>query len=221
MNKKILFFSIFFFSLALAPHVLAQGFTALAPIPGLTDPITAGSVISSSNFANFFNNLYKFVIGFAAMSAVVMIVWGGLEISTQDSISKQGAGRERITQAIYGLILVLSPVLVFSLINPSILRLSLNLPKLDLQHAAYAPVTVVLPPCVLGNRPPKCIDAAPTLDGLSATPISGRYCFKRKTSNATSFICSASETNCKTMHDPIARGRYSGISAESDCVLTP
>ncbi len=134
MTKKILFFSIFFFSLALAPQVFAQGFTALAPIPGLTD--TTG-IVNSAGFANFFNNLYKYVIGLAAVFAVIMITWGGLEISTQDSISKQGAGREKITQAIYGLILVLSPVLVFSIINPSILNLSLNLTKIDLDYAPY------------------------------------------------------------------------------------
>ncbi len=137
MNKKILFFSILFFFLAFAPQVFAQGFTALAPIPGLTDK----SIIDSVGFANFFNNLYKYVIGLAAVLAVIMIIWGGLEISTQDSISKQGAGRERITQAIYGLILVLLPVLVFTIINPSILKLSLNLTEIDLKHAQYLPTT--------------------------------------------------------------------------------
>ncbi len=137
MNKKILFFSILFFFLAFAPQVFAQGFTALAPIPGLTDPDTITKLGNLTNFADFFNNLYKYVIGLAAVLAVIMIIWGGLEISTQDSISKQGAGRERITQAIYGLILVLLPVLVFTIINPSILKLSLNLPKLDLKYATY------------------------------------------------------------------------------------
>ncbi len=102
-------------------------FVALAPIPNLTD----GTVANSGNLANFFNNLYKYLIGLAAMLAVIEIIWGGLEISTKDSVSKQSDGKERITQAIFGLILVLSPVLVFSIINPSILNLSLNLPALE------------------------------------------------------------------------------------------
>lgn len=107
-----------------------SGFVALAPIPGLTSPEMT-SVVNSATLANFFNNLYKFLIGLAAVLAVIMIIWGGLEISTQDSISKQGAGKEKIQNAIFGLVLVLSPVLVFSIINPSILNLSLNLPALD------------------------------------------------------------------------------------------
>lgn len=108
----------------LVPHALAA-FVPLAPIPGLTDiqPTQSGLV-------GFFNSLYKYCIGLAATLAVIEIIWGGLEISTQDSVSKKSDGRERITQAILGLILVLSPVLVFSIINPNILNLSLNLPPI-------------------------------------------------------------------------------------------
>ena len=61
-----------------------------------------------------------------------MIIWGGIEISTQDSIGAHSEGRERITQAIFGLIIVLSPVLVFSIINPNILNLSIGLTPLKL-----------------------------------------------------------------------------------------
>lgn len=104
-----------------------SGFVPLAPIPGLTQGVTA----DQAGLANFFNNLYKYLIGLAAVLAVIEIIWGGLEISTKDSVSKQSDGKERIQQAIFGLVLVLSPVLVFSIINPSILNLSLNLPKLD------------------------------------------------------------------------------------------
>lgn len=127
-------------ALAYAPHAFAQGFTALAPIPGLTDPSTT-SVVSSDTLAAFFNNLYKYLIGLAATLAVIEIIWGGLEYSTKDSVSKQSNGRERITQAIFGLILVLSPVLVFSIINPSILNLSINLSPIDLGQTNSVPVT--------------------------------------------------------------------------------
>ncbi|MHB8710297.1 MAG: pilin [Minisyncoccota bacterium] len=125
--KKILTLSTLLFFCALIPHVFAtQDFVPLAGIPGLTQGATADTV----GLANFFNNLYKYLIGVAAILAVIMIIWGGLEISTQDSISKKGAGKEKIYNAIFGLVLVLSPALIFSIINPSILNLSLNLPPL-------------------------------------------------------------------------------------------
>ena len=125
--KKIILFSIPLLLFGFAPHVLAQGFVPLAGIPGLT----LGVDTTSGGLATFFNNLYKYLIGLAAALAVIMIIWGGLEYSTQDSISKKSDGKQRIYDAIFGLVLVLSPVLVFSIINPSILNLSLNLQKLD------------------------------------------------------------------------------------------
>ncbi len=111
-----------------------SGFVPLAGIPGLTQ----GTVANSSGLSNFLNNLYKYLIGVAAILAVIMIIWGGLEISTKDSVSKQSDGKKRITQALLGLVLVLSPVLVFSIINPSILNLSLNIPPLNLKTASFA-----------------------------------------------------------------------------------
>lgn len=106
---------------------VTSGFVPLAPIPGLTQDATA----DTAGLANFFNNLYKYLIGLAAVLAVIMIIWGGLEYSTQDSVSKKSDGKNRIIQAILGLVLVLSPALVFSIINPSILNLSINFTKLD------------------------------------------------------------------------------------------
>lgn len=117
-------------------HAADTGFTALAPIPGLTDT-TPGSVIDSATLANFLNNLYKYLIGLAAALAVIEIIWGGLEYSTQDSVSKKSDGKARIYQAILGLVLILSPVLIFSIINPGILNLSINLPKLDTVSSNY------------------------------------------------------------------------------------
>ena len=87
--------------------------------------------VTTDQYRVNWDNLYKYLIGVAAILAVIMIIWGGLEISTQDSVSKNKDGKERIYNAIFGLVLVLSPVLVFSIINPSILNLSLNLPPLN------------------------------------------------------------------------------------------
>jgi Type IV secretion system pilin len=156
--KKILFVSCIILFFGLAPHVFAQGFTALAPIPGLTSPDVT-SVVNSTTLANFFNNLYKYLIGLAAVLAVVEIIWGGLEISTKDSVSKQSDGKARIYQAILGLVLVLSPVLVFSIINPAILNLSLNLQPLNTSSAT---------PTSAGTQP-----ATDTTTGCTVTGTSG------------------------------------------------
>ena len=131
--KKILIMSIFFAFLAFVPHALAQtnnqGFVPLAGIPGLTQGVQA----TSGGIASFLNNLYKFLIGAAAVLAVIMIIWGGLEIATnRDNVSKILDSKGRIYNAIFGLVLVLLPVLVFSIINPSILNLSINMSPINL-----------------------------------------------------------------------------------------
>ena len=130
--KKILIIAITLLFVGLVPHVFAetQGFTALAPIPNLTDANSA--VANSSSLANFFNNLYKYLIGLAAVLTVIVIIYEGIKIATnKENVSSLMDSKSRIWQAIIGLALVLSPVLVFSIINPSILNLSLNLPVLD------------------------------------------------------------------------------------------
>jgi hypothetical protein len=94
-------------------------FVPLAPIPGLTDTPT-------NNLATFFNNLYKFCIGAAAVLAILEITMGGFQVMSGDSITAHSDGRDRIVGAILGLVLVLSPFLIFSIINPSILSLQIN-----------------------------------------------------------------------------------------------
>lgn len=131
MKKMVFVAGAAFFGLA--SHALAEGFVPLAPITGLTDPGTV-SMVLDGNFATFVNSFYKFLIGIAAIIALIEIIWGGIEISTKDSVSKNSQGKERITQAILGLILILSPVMVFSIINPSILNLSLSIPPLDIKN---------------------------------------------------------------------------------------
>ena len=136
-----------FVVLSFAPHALAQGFIPLAPIPGLTENATA----DTAGLANFFNNLYKYAIGIAAILAVIIITWSGIRIAmNQDNVSSITESKGRIVQALFGLVLVLSPVLVFSIINPSILNLSLNLPPLETKSGP--PATAPAPKPVLDTN---------------------------------------------------------------------
>ncbi len=142
MKRALLFGLSFVAFVGLVPHVFAQGFVPLAPIPGLTD-LSPTSAINSDTLASFFNNLYKYLIGIAATLAVVEIIWAGLDISFfhKDTASAISTDKGRIYNAIFGLVLVLSPALVFSIINPRILDLSLNLPPIKPLASTPANVT--------------------------------------------------------------------------------
>ncbi len=128
--KKLFYIAAGFLFFGVVPHVLAaSGFVPLAGIPGLTQNVDA----TQAGLASFFNNLYKYLIGVAAVLAVIQIIWSGIKIAfNQDNVSTITDSKGHITQAILGLVLVLSPVVVFSIINPSILNLSLNLPPINL-----------------------------------------------------------------------------------------
>ena len=127
--KKIILTSALLFFIGFVPCVFAaSNFVPLAPIPGLTQNVPE----TSAGLATFFNNLYKYLIGIAAILAIIEITYGGIRIAAnQDNVSVLTDSKSRIWQAIFGLILVLSPVVVFSIVNPSILNLSLNLPALN------------------------------------------------------------------------------------------
>ena len=200
--KKILLITSAFVFLGFASHAFAQGFVPLAPIPGLTQGVTA----NQAGLANFFNNLYKYLIGIAAVLAVIEIIWGGLEISTQDSVSKQSAGKERITQAILGLVLVLSPVLVFSIINPSILNLSVNLPELDTKSGTSAPAPTTQGAVRAGTtkNATKVGQVIGYGEGYYVAPKPGGYCFQLADSavaNGEKYFCSGDPDGCRLVYN--------------------
>ena len=110
---------------------ISSGFVPLVTIPGLTDNVQA----NQKGLADFLNNLYKFLIGIAAALAVIQITWSGIELAVnKENVSKMLEAKGKIYNAIFGLVLILAPALVFAIINPSILNLSLNLEPLNLTH---------------------------------------------------------------------------------------
>lgn len=130
---KYVFPTLLLILLGVASHVHAAdtSYVPLVGIPGLTDiPIDNGQL------PVFFNRLYVYLVGISTVAAVIMIIWGGFEYATKDSIVAKGDGKTRIQEALFGLTLVLSPVLVFSIINPNILNLSLGIPPLVISKPA-------------------------------------------------------------------------------------
>ncbi|OGG65028.1 hypothetical protein A3C94_02165 [Candidatus Kaiserbacteria bacterium RIFCSPHIGHO2_02_FULL_55_17] len=172
-QKIVLAVAVSFFMFV--PYALAQGFVPLAPIPGLTDVQP-----TSGGLATFFNNLYKFMIGIAAALAVIMITWAGLKIAlNRDNVSTIMDSKGTIYNAVFGLVLVLSPYLVFSIINPSILNLSLNLPRLNTSAAPplqiSATTDTTLPDIALESRESSggsvVFAFTPTWESMQSTPI--------------------------------------------------
>jgi len=91
-------------------------FTALNPIPGVTDASAARDP------SKFFNGMFMYGISIAAFLAVIMIAIGGMQYMSTDAVSGKAEGKERIQYAVMGLLLVLFSWILLRQINPEILN---------------------------------------------------------------------------------------------------
>lgn len=108
-------------ALLLVPSaVLASDFVPLTSLPGLQETAQSG------NLSAFLNNLYKLCIGVAASLAVLQLIRAGVMYLGGDSITDKKQARELMVMSLFGLVLVLSPVVVFNIINPDILSLRVD-----------------------------------------------------------------------------------------------
>lgn len=102
---------------------LAQEFTGYVPLTNVPFLTETGNAFSLDSFLN---GLYRLCIGIAAVVAVLQIMRAGIMYMGGDSVTEKKEARNLIAMSIGGLILVLSPVVVFSLVNPEILTLRIG-----------------------------------------------------------------------------------------------
>jgi len=120
MTKKILGWPLsvltFFFPIA----SFAASYVALEPdvFSGFT-----GSA-NTNDLGQFLSEAFQFGLAIAAALAVIMIVWGGVEVMLSESVFKKTNGRQRVWDAIWGLLLALVSWLILYTINPTILNWS-------------------------------------------------------------------------------------------------
>lgn len=74
----------------------------------------------------YLNLMIKLFIGICAVLAVIMIVMGGIQYMTSELISSKEAGKERIRNAIFGLLLALGAYTLLFTINPDLLNTDLK-----------------------------------------------------------------------------------------------
>jgi hypothetical protein len=79
----------------------------------------------ADQLGQFLSQAFQFGLALAAALAVIMIVWGGVEKMLSESVFKKDAGKKKIEDAIYGLLLALVSWLILYTINPDILNFKL------------------------------------------------------------------------------------------------
>lgn len=91
------------------------GFVPLVPDLPLVEKAT--------NLPSLLQAFFGISVGVAAVLAVIMITIGGFQYMTTDSVFAMSGARERIANAIIGLLIVLLCVLVLRTINPDLVNL--------------------------------------------------------------------------------------------------
>lgn len=99
----------------------AESFSTLSNLPGLQ----AGS--EAPTLGAFVNTIFKMAIGLGAVIAVLMIVIGGFQYLSTDMFQTKGAAKERITNSLLGLGLLLTSFLILQTINPDLVKLDVAL----------------------------------------------------------------------------------------------
>ncbi|MEX2514567.1 MAG: pilin [Candidatus Paceibacterota bacterium] len=93
----------------------------LAPIGGFGESV---DVTSTSSFTNYIQNGITIMIGFAIMAAIVLIIAAGFRYMTSVSQSGVSQAKKTMSNAILGLILALTAVLILQTINPDLVELN-------------------------------------------------------------------------------------------------
>lgn len=105
-------------------------YTVLAPLPGTTlSDCPPGSTDCKTTLQKYLPGVFNLAIGLSAAFAVLMIVIGGFQYMSTDAIQGKSNGKQRIKNAIYGLVLVIGAWLILYTINPNLLELNLNIQK--------------------------------------------------------------------------------------------
>ena len=130
-NKIIKSVSIFYFLFSIfilpfsfsATFAYADSYVVLAPLPGI-----GNNTAKTTDLSTYLKEIFNLSIGIAAVMAFVMITFGGITYMTTDAISGKTKGREYITNALWGLLLVIGAWVILYTINPQLIDFSLIVP---------------------------------------------------------------------------------------------
>lgn len=179
------------FLILIPAAVFAQdlSYNLSAPLPGL-----AGNKLKVTNLADYISYLFPFLLSIAAILAFVMFVIGGIEYMIRSGAENTQEAKNRIRDALLGLLLAVGSVLILQTINPNLVTLKLDVPKI--KASPYVPaVPIGTPPPDSstepgGPTPPPIPDCSGTTfggcpDGSACVVCDGLEC----PDSQTQYIC--------------------------------
>lgn len=134
---SFILFSIVIFIIFAAPAFAATptGYVPLAPLPNTT--VQDGS----TDLATYLPNIFKLLIAIAGGLAALVMIIGGVQYLSTDAISGKEDGKERMTNALVGLILAIASWLILNTINPGTLTFNLSLQRIPAPATTTSPTS--------------------------------------------------------------------------------
>ncbi len=120
------FFSVFGAFILALPKVTLALSTPFVPLADYSGSPQLNTVMTSNSLPQYLNALFQFSLSIGAILAVVMIVWGGYLYMSSDIWNKKALAKQKITDAVIGLLLLLAIYLILYQINPDILNLNIT-----------------------------------------------------------------------------------------------
>ena len=127
-----------FFAFAQACRSEAGGYCFNLATAAQNTGITASSFAAESTAGDVLESIYIYGLGLVGISALVMLVFGGLKYMTAtDNPSQVTSARDTMKNAIFGLVLALLSFLILFTINPDLVRkLELTLEDITVQKTS-------------------------------------------------------------------------------------
>jgi dolichyl-phosphate-mannose--protein O-mannosyl transferase len=125
--RKFLFFIIAVFTfLIVAQNCLAVDLLLDWPKLGNQQSLNELNNKGDLGVPDLINYIYKFALGICGVTALVSIVYGGAQYAfSAGNSSKAEDAKDRITQALLGIVILLFAVLILRTINPDLINLTL------------------------------------------------------------------------------------------------
>lgn len=108
-------------------------YTPLVGIPGLADP--------GMQFGDYINALYALSISVAALIAVIKIIIAGVKYMLSDVVTSKSDAINDIQGAVFGLIIVISAVLILTVINPNLTSTEIFIDQAKTEAIVAQPVS--------------------------------------------------------------------------------
>ncbi len=108
-----------------------RDYTVLVPLPGTTKCTTPSDdpAKCTTTLSQYLPAAFNLAVGIAVALAFIYITIGGVMYATSDALSGKSQGRDYITNALIGLLLVIGSYVILWTINPKILDITIGIGK--------------------------------------------------------------------------------------------